>query len=320
MYRKKCKQSFFALHQIHTKIKNYNSDIEIEYHILWDTENNPELEYDKKWSELIDTYGFNIISYNKQIFIDYVIQCYDIPVDDIKLRLDMLPALYFILMGHYLRRVKLLDYYLIYDDDILINYDFVDVIEAALEKRPVFITEPYHQNCDKSLHKNLVELFGNDFHNVYTQKNPDYHGFNAGFQGIDLSLYDNFLSPVDFFNLINLFDYKKIFDENGTLLVEPYERTQFETQQQSFFGLCNTVFSKNEILILDPLTNYIAPTFGYHPILGEIKSDDGFNGWGTCLKSKISHFIGHTHEGKKPKEFLDRVDEYLINNNFNIDN
>lgn len=32
--------------------------------------------------------------------------------------------------------------------------------------------------------------------------------------------------------------------------------------------------------------------------------------------NKITHFIGHTREKGKPKQFLDKVDKYLKLNNF----
>ena len=36
--RSKNKQSFFALHQINKKIKEYDSSIEVEFNIIWDKE------------------------------------------------------------------------------------------------------------------------------------------------------------------------------------------------------------------------------------------------------------------------------------------
>lgn len=311
IYRCKNKQSFFALHQIHSKIKAHRPDVEVEFHILWD--NNPEGDVTDlpKWESLIDTYGFNIVSYDRQFFIDYAVSAYDIPIDELKIRLSKFFPLYLILMAHYLRRVKLYDYYLIYDDDILINYDFVDVIDSLIEKKPVLITEPYHTGCDKVLFKQLIELFGKEFTDVYLQRNPEAYGFNAGFQGIDLRMYDHFLSSSGFITLLNLFEYKDIFDENGNEIISGYARTQIETQQQSFFGLLNTVMAKHKPYILDPKTAYVAPNFGYCELHGQISEDDGYDGWGVCLNSKISHFIGATFGKGKTRQFLDRVDDYL---------
>jgi hypothetical protein len=70
------------------------------------------------------------------------------------------------------------------------------------------------------------------------------------------------------------------------------------------------------IHILNPELYYVAPNFGSHPHFGTLDSEDELNGWGCCLNSKISHFIGHTQGKGKPKVFLDRVDEYLKVNNF----
>lgn len=315
-YRCKNKQSFFAIHQIYSKIKSNHPDIDIEFHIMWDNKIEGVQNDIEKWENLIDTYGFNIVSYDKEFFIKYAAETYSIDRSEIQKRADKFFSLYHILIGHYLRNVKSYDYYLVYDEDIIINYDFKDVVDAILEKKPVVITEPYHQGCDKGLFKTFYEMFGHEFQVRYLDKNPMMYGFNAGFQGIDLVMYDNFLSEYGFITLLNIFDYSPIFDEHGNQIAEGYKRTILETQQQSFFGLLNTVMSKNQLYILDPMTTYVAPNFGYCETHGEITSDDGFNGWGTCIKSKIAHFIGHTEGRGKPKEFFDKVDEYLKQNGF----
>ena len=91
-----------------------------------------------------------------------------------------------------------------------------------------------------------------------------------------------------------------------------------DTQQQSFFSLMNIVLSKKEPHILDEKEYYVVPNWGKHPIEGTFDSEDEFNGWGLNLQSRITHFIGHTLGKGKPKQFLDKVDEYLINNYFEI--
>jgi hypothetical protein len=315
-YRYKGKQAFFAMHQIQSKIKEYKPDVEIEFHIMWDN-NFENAESDRQyWETLLERSDFNITSYDKQFFADYVVSAYDIESNEIEKRLKRFFPLYHVLIGHYLRRVLLFDYYLIYDDDILINYDFKDVIDAILEKKPVLITEPYHPSCDKSMGDVITNMFGQPFVEKYLTRNPNRYGFNAGFQGIDLRIYDEFISNSGFRTMLNMFDYSQTFDENGNQLIHGYDRTKIETQQQSFFGLLNVVMAKNDPYILDPKTTYIAPTFGNCELHGEIRSDDGYNGWGMCLKSKISHFIGHTEGRGKPKEFLDRVNLYLTNEGF----
>lgn len=315
-YRCKSKQTFFALHQIHSKIKSYKPDVDIEFHILWDDNPDVSMKNLKKWEKLIDNYGFNIVSYDKQFFVDYTKTAYDIDEEQMKSALDVFFPLYHILLPHYLRRVKMYDYYLIYDDDILINYDFRDVINAILEKKPVLLSEPFNPNCDKALGQKFTDILGESFIEAYLQKNPNKYGFNAGFQGIDLRMYDSFLSKAGFVSMLNLFDYRPIFDADGNAVVHGNERMQLETQQQSFFGLLNVVMSKNDLYILDPSTTYVAPNFGYSDLHGEIDPNDGLNGWSICLKSKIAHFIGLTEGRGKPKEFLSKVDEYLTQEGF----
>ena len=315
MFRAKNKQAFFAMHQIYNKIKNYDSSIDVEFHILWDSKNELLLEDDIKWKNLIESSNFNIVSYNLDFFIEYCVNLYDLNKQDTIKNFTNFKAIFLLLLPHYLRRVKMYDYYLIYDDDIIINYDFVDVIKLMLEKTSVLITEPFNCNCDKVLIKNILEMYGSEAVTLYKKRNPDIHGFNAGFQGVDLSIFDDFLSKDRFELMINMFNYDGIIDSNGNEIWD-HRRFLNDTQQQSFLSTMNIIKSKKDPHILDPLTCYVAPNFGSHPILGTLNSEDELNGWGCCMKSKISHFIGHTRGKGKPIQFLEKMDEYLKINNF----
>ncbi len=312
LMRAKNKQSFFALHQIQSKIKTLYPDVKIEFHILWDTTNELNLQNEKKWENLIDDEIENLYSYDKEFFNNYVKEFYGL---DYQEKFTTWKAIYFVLMAHYLRRVKLKHYYLIYDDDILINDDFKHICDLILDKTPVMITEPMNGNCDKVLFQKLLNLFGEEFYHVYIQNNPLRYGFNAGFQGIDLSIYDNFLSKDRFQAILDLFEYKSIYDGEGNE-IWGNERFIIDTQQQSFFGLMNTVLPQKPIHILNPEEYYVVPNWGTHPTKGLINSEDENGGWGIALQSKITHFIGHTRGKGKPKQFLDKVDEYLKTNNF----
>lgn len=313
MMRCRNKQSFFALHQIQNKIHEINPTIDVEFHILWDTdESNSEKRDDPKWSSLIDAHIKNIHNYDRQFFKDYARQTYG--MDDVE-KFDVWMSSYFILMGQYLRRVKLYDYYLIYDDDILINDDFSHVLSLMLQEVPVLITEPMNMNCDKVFFRQFVNLFGTEFVEIYNQRNPSAAGFNAGFQGIDLSIYDNFLSVDRFKELLSLFRYDSIYDADGNEIWGP-ERFAIDTQQQSFLSIANVVLSRKIPHILNDKEYYVVPNWGRHPMFGELNPQDELEGWGLCLKSKISHFIGHTRGKGKPRIFLEKVDKYLSERGF----
>lgn len=315
MMRCKNKQSFFALYQIQKKIHDLNPDLDVEFHILWDTDENiKEKQDDPIWADLIHKHIKNIQPYTRQFFKEYVQNYYGQTNPD---KFDEWIPSYHLFIAHYLRRVKLFDYYLIYDDDVLLNDDFSLVLNLMLQKVPVLISEPMNAACDKVLFKKLVEIYGNDFVNRYYERNPKTWGFNAGFQGIDLSIYDNFLSVDRFEYLLSLFDMRRPFREDGTEIWGD-ERFVLDTQQQSFFSLMNVVLSRNTPHILDPNEYFVVPNFGHHPIYGELKPDGELNGWTACLKSKISHFIGHTHGLGKPKVLLEKIDEYLKNEGFEV--
>jgi hypothetical protein len=316
LMRAKNKQSFFALHQIQSKIKKLYPDVKIEFHILWDDTNELNLQNEEKWSNLIDSQIENLYSYNKEFFNNYVTEYYGFDYTE---KFKTWKAIYFILMAHYLRRVKLKHYYLIYDDDILINDDFKHICDLLLERTPILISEPMNASCDKVMFQKLVNLFGENFYHVYIKNNPKQYGFNAGFQGIDLGIYDDFLSKDRFQHLLDLFEYKSIYDKNGEEIWGD-ERFIIDTQQQSFFGLMNIVLASKSIHILDPEEYFVMPNWGVHPKYGQLTQDDENEGWGYSMESKITHFIGHTvmhgiNHGK-PKPFLKKVDKYLKENNF----
>ncbi len=216
-------------------------------------------------------------------------------------------------MAHYLRRVKLEDCYLIYDDDILINYDFCDIIDHIINKKSVLLTETMNCNCDKVLINKLHNLYGDSLIHIYKLRNPYGLGFNAGFQCMDLSMYDDFLGIENFKILLDLFDYSGIYDKNGK---EIWGNNRFllDTQQQSFFSIMNIIKSRQSPIILNPTEYFIIPNWGTHPTFGEINIDDENEGWTYALKSKITHFIGHTMGKGKPKTFLKLVDKYLEEN------
>jgi len=142
-------------------------------------------------------------------------------------------------------------------------------------------------------------------------------GFNAGFQGVDLSIFDDFLSIDRFYRMLSLFNYNGIIDSNGNEIWGP-ERSLIDTQQQSFFGLMNIIKSKNDPHILPPIDYFVIPNFGNleNPKYGKLNREDGMDGWGLAMKSKITHFIGHTQGIGKPKVFQDYVDMYLKENGF----
>lgn len=300
------KQSFFALHQIQSKIHALYPDVRVEFHILWD---HPELN-EQYWADLMKTHIGHLHSYDKQFFNDYVKDAYGLDYSE---KFRVWGNIYLILIGHYLRRVLLKPYYIIYDDDILINDDFKLITDLALDNVAVLIAEPMNQNCDKVVFNTLVEMFGNTFYDRYKQRNPEFHGFNAGFQGIDLSIYDVFLSDDRMQIMLDMFNYTSIVDENGH---EIYGNEQFliKTQQQSFMSLMNVVYAKKPIHILDPTEYYVVPNWGHHPTLGDIDPSDENGGWNLGLASRITHFIG----SPKTIEFTSRVDEYLKLNGFEL--
>jgi hypothetical protein len=65
MFRNKNKLSYFSIRQFSDKVREYDSSIRINFHIIWD--DNQELNgLDKQYENLIDEeFGKNIICYSK---------------------------------------------------------------------------------------------------------------------------------------------------------------------------------------------------------------------------------------------------------------
>lgn len=302
MYRARNKVAFFAIHQALTRF----SELDLEFHILWD-----DINYEDEWTKKINNLDCKIVSYTKEMLNQYCLN-YGISKEQVD-KFSNFNSIYFIIHAHYLKKNNITDYYLIYDDDVVIQEDIQELLHCLKNKIPFLLTEPLNPGCDKVMAPKLFPLYEGSLE-YYKVFNPNILGFNAGFQGISLDMYEDFLEPEYFKFLIELFDYKGIYDENGNEIIGP-ERSAIDTQQQSFFGIMNIIRSKTPPHILNPNEYFICPNWGHHPIYGDIDTGNEYNGWDINMKSKIIHFIGHTvldgiYYGK-PKIYHQLIDEYL---------
>jgi len=308
MYRAKNKSAFFAIHQALTSL----SEFDIEFHILWD-----DPEYRDEWTEKLEGLDCTLISYTKELLNQYCLD-YGVTQEFIDKFVNF-KAIYFILHAHYLKKNNIADYYLIYDDDIILTEELSEFKECLANKIPCLIHEPLNGYCDKVMARILFELYGeNEAFEYYKSVNPQFLGFNAGIQGISLDMYEDFLDPEYFKLMLNLFNYQGIYDSNGKEILGP-ERSAIDTQQQSFFGIMNIIRSKTKPHILNPDEYFVCTNWGIHPKYGEIFTGNEFQGWDINMKSKIIHFIGHTVlDGVfygKPEMYHKLVDQYLTKYN-----
>tara|TARA_R110001583_G_scaffold64211_1_gene186809 strand:- start:208 stop:1158 length:951 start_codon:yes stop_codon:yes gene_type:complete len=306
MYRAKNKTTFFAFHQIINRL----SDFDIEIHAVWD-----DPEYTDEWTNKFDTLNCKIVSYTKEQLNEY---CLNRGIN--QTYIDKFPnfkAIYILLIAYYLRRELKYDYYLIYDDDIIIKEDVDELRYCLREQIPCFLVESNNNTGDKSLITDLMKIYPGAY-DRFIQQNPQKNGYNAGFMGIRLEIYDDFLENDEFEELLDLFDFNGVIDKEGNEILRA-QRTKIDTQQQSFFSFMNQVNTIKPPLMLPYPDYFICPNFGTHPRYGKINPNDGFDGWGINMKSKIIHFIGHSFINGiyygKPKAFNDLVDEYLKENN-----
>lgn len=275
LWHKKGRLEYFCIKQL----LEHFPDMEFDWHIVL---HSPD--YADEWSEKIDKLPINITWYSAEDMLAYIKEC-DYVHDEVVDKLPNFVHFYHIIIFHYLRRVLRYEYALAYEYDIIFNSSELSELRECIENRvPFGIIEPANPGCDKALYQQLCNLFqsnileGNAYANV---------GVNAGFQGMNLKLFDNFLNANTFQELVACFNFSGIYDEEGNEK-QGWERTVIDTQEQSFHSLLNRVCSPN-YKVLSPEEYYFYPSYLSMEVL---------------LKSKILHYFGHT----KPEEMLNTVE------------
>jgi len=276
LWHKKGKLEYYTMFQLN----KYFPKLEFEFHIILDQPN-----YKDEWSEKIDELPYKCFWYSKEDMKNYM-ENSGYGDAEFFSKIPNFIHFYHILINHYVRRVFSYDYVLNIEYDVLFNNDNLTQLENFLtHKIPFGIIEPSNPNCDKSLAQQLSNLFQTNI-----VKYPNM-GINAGFQGINLKIFDEFMNPPTFNMLLELFDFSGIYDKDGN---EKWggERTIIDTQEQSFHSLMNALSPNHEIL--NPTEYYVFP----HWVDKEY-----------FYKSKVIHFIGH----EKPKEMFEIINKNLEN-------
>ena len=274
LWHKKGKLEYYTMFQL----QKHFPDINFEFHIILD-----QPDYKDEWSEKIDALPYKCVWYSKEDMTNYLVNS-GYGDNDLIRKIPNFIHFYHILINHYIRRVYSYDYVLNIEYDVIFNSDDLSQLKNCLENKiPFGITEPLNVNCDKVLAHQISNLFQQNIVKY------SYLGINAGFQGIGLSIFDEFLNPSTFNLLLNCFDFSGIYNEDGTEKTGGI-RTLLDTQEQSFHSLMNA-FSPNH-QILEPTEYYVYP---YWIDMEHLK------------KSKVIHFIGH----EKPQEMMDIINKNL---------
>lgn len=275
LWHKKGKLEYFCFKQL----MEYFPDIEFDFHIVL---HSPD--YHDEWSDKIDALPINITWYSTSDMLSYAKECNYID-DDLIQKIPNFVHFYHILIFHYLRRVKKFDYALSYEYDIIFNdTNLTELNHCIKNKIPFGICEPANTNCDKALYQNLSNLFQDD---ILSNSKYAKYGINAGFQGMNLKIFDYFLNPDLFKDLLKCFNFDGIYNEDGTEKTG-WERTIIDTQEQSFHSLMNHICSSNYCLL---------PTDLYYFYPSYLSME-------TLLQSKVIHYFGHT----KPQQMIDTIE------------
>jgi hypothetical protein len=280
LWHRKGKLEYYCIKQL----LKYFPDIEFDWHIVLD-----KPDYRDEWSDKIDALSINVTWYTTKQMLEYAKEC-DYIDDELINKIPNFVHFYHIIIFHYLRRTLRFDYALAYEYDIIFNdEDLIELKDCIANKIPFGIIEPANNNCDKSLYVNLNKLFQTDI--LYNDPYKSY-GVNAGFQGMNLKLFDNFMNPNVFRELLDCFNFSGIKNEDRTEKTG-WERTLIDTQEQSFHSLMNRVSSPNYKL-LNSQEYYFLPSYLDLNLM---------------LKSKVLHYFGHT----KPDIMLETIEQRLNN-------
>jgi hypothetical protein len=264
-------------------------EIEFDFHLIIN-----DYDYNDEYKSKIDNLNLNLTLYRKEFFQDYLKTQYNIDSDFLSSMINF-PHFYHILIGHYLKRVNLIDYMVSYEYDVVFPTDDIQELRnCIINKQPFGIAEPHNPMCDKSIFQQLCSVFQTDLSkNIINFQS----GINAGFQGINLNLFNEFLSVTNFKTLLDIFDFKSLDNLDGSKRLEGWNQTLFETQEQSFYSLMNQIFSEN-FKLLNQNDYYFWPCWDGNDEFVE-----------KSLKSKVLHFTGH----KKSIEWYKFMDIYLEN-------
>lgn len=275
LWHKRGKLEYYTMYQLHKHFPH----IDFEFHIVLD-----QPDYRDEWTDKIEALPFKCTWYSKEDMEEYL--CDSGYVDE-----EFIPSIknfihfYHVVINHYLRRVLRYDYVLTIEYDVIFNSTELQEVEDCLNNKiPFGIVEPANGGCDKALAQQLSNLFGQS-----VVKYPSI-GINAGFKGLNLKIFDEFLNVSTFQALLNCFDFSGIYNEDGTEKTG-WERTTIDTQEQSFHSLMNAL-SPNYV-ILPPKEYYVFP---YWVDMDYLK------------KSKVIHFIGH----EKPEEMFNLINDMLL--------
>jgi hypothetical protein len=181
LWHKKGKLEYYTMLQL----QKCFPDLEFEYHIVLD-----QPEFKDEWSEKIDNLPVKCTWYTKEDMHKYLKDS-NYGNDDLISKIPNFVHFYHILINHYIRRVYSYDYSLMIEYDVIFNSDSLDQLKNCLQNKiPFGIVEPANPGCDKALAKQLSNLFQENI-----MKYP-HIGINAGFKGLNLQVFDEFLNPT----------------------------------------------------------------------------------------------------------------------------
>lgn len=274
LWHKRGKLEYFTMYQLHKAFPQ----IDFEFHIILD-----QPEYRDEWTQKIEALPYKCSWYTKGDMEQYLYKS-GYATEEVISNISNFIHFYHIVINHYLRRVLRYDYVLTIEYDVIFNSTELQEVENyLLNKIPFGIVEPANVGCDKALADQLSNLFGQ---NIVRYPNL---GINAGFKGLNLKIFDEFLNPTTFNMLLSCFNFSGIYQEDGTEKTG-WERTIIDTQEQSFHSLLNAL--SPDYQILDPEQYYVFPYWIDMEYL---------------MKSKVIHFIGH----EKPQEMTTLIDTKL---------
>ncbi len=152
---------------------------DFQFFIIWD-------QYDPRASADLAGYP-QLVPISKQELVAYIARTFDVDASVLTTDCQQFPLLLRILLAIYLRRVVGLDYCIMTDNDIFLFDRIPEVVELSAQRTPFLIQETGAADILPEITEYIAGSLRK--HVRYTPPSKG-RGYNAGFCGLDLSVFD----------------------------------------------------------------------------------------------------------------------------------
>ena len=154
---------------------------DFQFFIIWD-------QYDPRASADLAGYP-QLVPISKEELVGYIVRTFGVDASVLTTDCQQFPLLLRILLAIYLRRVVGLDYCIMTDNDIFFFDRIPEVVELSAQRTPFLIQETGAADILPEIAEYIAGSLRKQVRYIPPSKG---RGYNAGFCGLDLSVFDAF--------------------------------------------------------------------------------------------------------------------------------